>query len=199
MRTQFREEGVAASSASHASRITSDASNNHGSRIPEGVRGLSDTHHDPSSIVNRQSSLTPISVIIVSPYASVRAGLRALLAEFDEIEVLAAVSGTAELDIAMAERRPDVVLLDWSDTEGGLITARAAEAEAALVVLGDDPSGFRDLLDRPIRGWAYLLKEADGHEIAGAVRAAHAGLVVLDRSLTSVLANAGPRAFVRGI
>src|SRR5207253_2262670 len=62
------------------------------------------------------------------------------------------------------------------------------------VVLGEQRSGYRKLADRALAGWAYLLKEAEGAEIAGAVHAAAAGLVVLDRSLAPLLAAAAPLA-----
>jgi DNA-binding NarL/FixJ family response regulator len=59
-------------------------------------------------------------------------------------------------------------------------------------MLGEDRSGFWKLAGRPLHGWAYLLKEADEAEIAGALRAVAAGLIVLDRSLAPLLTAAGP-------
>src|SRR5437879_13350136 len=69
---------------------------------------------------------------------------------------------------------------------------------AGLVVLGDHRSGYQRLASRSLSGWAYLVKEAEGAEIAGAVRAAAAGLVALDRSLAPLLAAATPLAQTGG-
>ena len=66
------------------------------------------------------------------------------------------------------------------------------EGQAGLVLLGETRDGFRRLVAPPLPGWAYLLKEADGAEIAGAIRAVAAGLIVLDRSLAPLLLASNP-------
>lgn len=140
-------------------------------------------------------------VLIVAGYASVRAGLHALLAGAEGIRVLGE-SGTSGGPEALArllrDVRPDVLLLDASDddtlesvlsalTAPGSLGGRAVREDIpALVVLGDVPSDGLSRLQAELSlpGWAYLLRgEADGPQIVGAVRAAAEGLVVLDRSL----------------
>jgi DNA-binding NarL/FixJ family response regulator len=124
-----------------------------------------------------------IRVLIVAQYAAVRAGLHALIAEDDGIEVVGAVSTAAELTDALNGSQPDVVLYDRNEADARLVLDLTSGSESALVVLGENPEGAKELADQPIRGWAYLLKEAGAAEIAGAIRAAAAGLIALDRSL----------------
>lgn len=148
-------------------------------------------------------------ILIAANYASLRAGLHALLAAESNVCVLGEAVGDAPaLSRLLPGIAPDVILLDTSG-EGAsgteslcgilqlLQSANSAKpgpngAEAtpiALVVLGDEshrdvPRLFAASHDLP--GWAYLLREtADGPQIARAVRAASAGLVVLDKSIPS--------------
>ncbi len=124
-----------------------------------------------------------IDVLIVAPYSSVRAGLRTLLAESADCRVVGEVGGSSDLARIFSEMSAAVVLCDYTPADGPEIVAAAAENGAALVLLGDGETGYRELAGSDLSGWAYLRKEADGEEIAGAVRAVAAGLVVLDRLL----------------
>lgn len=132
-------------------------------------------------------------VLVTAGYASLRAGLHALLAAEDNIAVIgdAPTGGDGSLTRLLASLRPDAVLLDTSgdsvsgDSVARLLAAlRDASPDSALVVLGDAPEQHLPRLRRSdLIGWAYLLREAEGPQIAAAVRAAVSGLVVLDRSL----------------
>lgn len=127
-----------------------------------------------------------IRVLIVAAYASVRAGLHALLAEADGLGVLGAVSGSEELASLLPEARPDVVLFDAVEGEDERVVALLSGCETALVMLGEQREGYQMLSGVALPGWAYLLKEADGAEIAAAIHAAAAGLVAFDRSLAPI-------------
>ena len=122
-------------------------------------------------------------VVIVAAYASVRAGLRTLLDGAAGLEVVAEGAGSADLERLWPEARPDVVLADDLPGDRTRLLETAASGGAALVLLGESRDGFHALADAPLAGWAYLLKDADGTEIAGAIFAASAGLAVLDRGL----------------
>ena len=128
-----------------------------------------------------------IRILIVAAYAAVRAGLHALLADAEGCTVIGAVSGSAELEGVLPEARPDVVLLDDNDGDGPRVVELLSGSGVALVVLGEDRTGYERLATSSLPGWAYLLKQADSGEIAGAVRAVAAGLIVLDRSLSPLL------------
>jgi DNA-binding NarL/FixJ family response regulator len=133
-----------------------------------------------------------IRVLVVAPYAALRAGLQALLAGEEDLALVSEAAGSAELEALLPEVSPDVVVADLNGSDGPHMIAVVATSEAGLVALGERRGGYRQLAGQPLRGWAYLLKEADGAEIAAAIRAVAAGLVVLDRSLAAELAGASP-------
>ena len=124
-----------------------------------------------------------IDVLIVAPYSSVRAGLRTLLAESADCRVVGEIGGSSDLARILSETPTAVVLCDYTPVDGPEVVATVAENGGSLVVLGDGETGYRELAGSDLSGWAYLRKEADSDEIAGAVRAVAAGLVVLDRLL----------------
>lgn len=131
-----------------------------------------------------------IRILVVASYTSVRAGLQALLARMDDFEIAGEASGSLELERLLPETRPDVVLYDYHEEDATRVIEVVSRSEGGLglVMLSDRHSDSQLLLDYPLRSWGYLLREtADGAEIAGALRAVAAGLVVLDRSLASVL------------
>ena len=135
-----------------------------------------------------------IRVLIVAPYATLRAGLEALLAEDAECRVVGAVAGSEELESLLAEARPDALLLEGEQTteEFGHILSLAAETELGLAVLGENGEEISRLLAGDVAAWAYLRREAEGAEIASALRAVGAGLVVIDRVLAGRLQVSAP-------
>jgi DNA-binding NarL/FixJ family response regulator len=140
-----------------------------------------------------------IRVLIVAPYAAVRAGLHALLGEAEgdltgDMALLGAVSGSEELERVLPELQPEVVLYDDNADEATRLLALLADTDIGLVMLTDDGDDYLRLANAPLRAWACLRKEAEGQEIAGAVRAVAAGLLVLDRSLSGLLAAQAPIA-----
>ncbi|MDX1933004.1 MAG: response regulator transcription factor [Capsulimonadales bacterium] len=130
-------------------------------------------------------------VLIVAGYPSVRAGLHALLSDADGLTVLGAVEGAGEtLARLLPELSPQAVLLDtagWdrsgSESLNDLLELLAINP-AALIILGDTPENDLPLLaEADLPGYGYLLRQVDGPQIVAAVRAAAAGLTVLDRGL----------------
>lgn len=116
-----------------------------------------------------------IGVVIVSPLATVRAGLRALLGDEEEIRILGSAGDGGE-----ADADPDVLLVDVPAEQPDLPARLAARYPlAAQVLLLDGPDAYTppDAADRP---WAALLKDAAAEEILAALCAVARGLVVLD-------------------
>jgi len=130
-----------------------------------------------------------IQVLIVSPYASIRAALQSTLDGQEDLLLWGEASGSAELERLLPEASPQVVLADdWPGDRDNLLRL-LANREAGLVLLGDTREAAMSLASALLSGWAWLRKEADGAEITGAIQAVASGLVVLDRSMTLWLTN----------
>jgi DNA-binding NarL/FixJ family response regulator len=124
-----------------------------------------------------------IGILLVDDHAVVREGLRALLDQQDDFEVVGeAVSGDAAL-VEYARLKPDIVLMDMK-----MPGRNGIETVAALVELDPqvrvlmftsfaEESQVRDALDAGASG--YLLKDAIGDDLLRAVRAVANGDVWL--------------------
>jgi DNA-binding NarL/FixJ family response regulator len=135
-----------------------------------------------------------VRVVVADDEATVREGLVALLGLLPGIEVVAeAGDGHAAL-AAAAEYRPDVMLLDirMPGLDGVATTARltATYPGTAVVILtsfADDATVLRALA-AGARG--FLTKNAGRAEIGQAVRAAAAGLALLDPAIQARIVSA---------
>lgn len=122
-----------------------------------------------------------IRLVVADDHPIVRAGLLALFASEDDLEVVAEAA-TADEAVAAAEREnPDVVLMDlqFGDAQGGGAEAtrriRALDAAPYVLVLTNYDADA-DILGAVEAGASgYLLKDAPPHELVAAVRAAAAG------------------------
>lgn len=120
-----------------------------------------------------------IRVALCDDHAVVRSGLRRILAEEPDLDVIGEV-GTAEDAVALATaERPDVFVMDLGlpDASGIEATRRIAEASAETKILvltvHDDVAYLRKAFDAGARG--YLVKDAADVELVLAVRHVAAG------------------------
>ena len=123
-----------------------------------------------------------IRIVVADDHPIVRAGITALFALEDDIEVIAEAS-TPDEAVAAAEREnPDVVLMDLQfgasvDITGADATHRIRALDAAPYVLVltnyDSDADILGAVEAGASG--YLLKDAPPHELTAAVRAAAAG------------------------
>jgi DNA-binding NarL/FixJ family response regulator len=121
----------------------------------------------------RRAESGVVAVALVAAYPSVRAGLRALLAGEDRIEV-DGIWGTADD-------------LSGLDVAAGLVLLGPAEGETGMVeAFGERP-------------WAYLLKDASGPELARAIEAVASGLVVIQPPLSRRLLDPSARPVAPGV
>ena len=126
-----------------------------------------------------------------------RRGLRGVLAEASDVEVVGeAEDGSAAVLLAV-DQKADVVLMDLNMEGVGGVEATAAlagqrPATAVLVLtMSEDDSTVHAALRAGARG--YLVKEASGDAILAAVRAVAAGssvlLVVSDKTVRNHVSN----------
>ena len=136
-------------------------------------------------------TMNKIRVALVDDHALVRLGLRTLIDDQLDMEVVGE-AGTASEALRMAESlRPQVVLMDIRlPGEGGLEATRQIQArfpEIKVVIL----TSFADeeLVMSAIRSGAvgYLLKEVGNEEVLRGIRAAAKGESVMDPSTTTRL------------
>ncbi len=141
-----------------------------------------------------------IRVLLAADALLVRAGLESLLKEGGGVEVVGSVPADPEqLARQIADRRPDVVVLEWERREEPSPSLSAFGAEShgpEFVVLTDEShashaSWMAEALRAGVR--AVLPRDATAEELRAAVAAAAAGLVTLHPETINLLL-AGPQA-----
>jgi DNA-binding NarL/FixJ family response regulator len=148
--------------------------------------------------MNETDPATPprLRIVIADDQTIVRDGLRMVLEVIPELEVVAAVADGEQALAAVAEHRPDAILLDLHmPVLGGVaVTERLTREhpDVAVVVLTTyaDDETILAALKAGARG--YLTKNADRAEIFQALRAAASGHTILPPDVTAMLlAGAG--------
>jgi DNA-binding NarL/FixJ family response regulator len=137
-----------------------------------------------------------IRLLIADDHPIVRAGLVALFALEEDIDVIAEAATPDEAVFAAEHSNPDVVLMDLqfgaqASTTGVDATRRIRALDAAPYVLVltnyDSDADILGAVEAGASG--YLLKDAPPHELAAAVRAAAAGESALAPVIASRLLN----------
>jgi DNA-binding NarL/FixJ family response regulator len=133
----------------------------------------------------------PLRVVFAEDNYLVREGTAALLAEMEDVEIVATAADQPELLAAVEEHKPDAVLTDIrmppTNTTEGIDAARRIRAEhpgTGVVVLSQfaEEEYAYELLKDGAEGLGYLLKErvADVEDIVRALHDVAAGGSVLD-------------------
>ena len=146
----------------------------------------------------------PIRVVLADDNFLIREGVRRLVEEIPELELLAAADSYDSLLAAVEEHEPDVVLTDIrmppTNSDEGLRIAewlRTNRPDTGVVVLSQyaEPEYAVTLLDGGAAGRAYLLKErvSDVDQLVNAVRSVAAGGSVIDPRIVEVLVVARSR------
>jgi DNA-binding NarL/FixJ family response regulator len=140
--------------------------------------------------------VSAIRVLVVDDHQVVRQGLRAFLDVQDDIDVVGEAADGAQC-VALAERlRPDVVLLDLRmPGADGLEALRALRecgnpARVLVVTSFTEPAVVLPAVRAGAAGYVY--KNVDPHALATAIRAVHAGHVLLDPDVAGLLAAGEP-------
>ena len=132
-----------------------------------------------------------IRVMIADDHAVIRNGLQQLLSTADDMELVATVADGAAAIAAVAEHRPDVVLMDLSmPVVDGIEATRSitTATPGVQVVVLTSFSDNRRILEALKAGAAgYLLKHASADELLNGIRAAAAGDSPLDPKAARVM------------
>ncbi len=129
------------------------------------------------------------TIVLVDDHPLVRQGLRAVLDDAEDLEVVAEATDGRDGVRLCVEPRPTVVLMDLQrpglhGLEATREVRRAAPETAVLVLtmFDDDDTVFAAVA---AGASGYLLKGADGADIVAAVRAAAAGQAVFGAALAT--------------
>jgi DNA-binding NarL/FixJ family response regulator len=121
----------------------------------------------------------PLRVVAADDHAIVRAGIAAVLAAQPDLELLTVVGTGAEAAAAVAELRPDVLVIDLQlpDVDGVAVTRQAIAAHPRVAVLVLSMYDDEDSLFAAVRAGArgYLVKGATQHDLAAAIRSVARG------------------------
>jgi NarL family two-component system response regulator LiaR len=151
------------------------------------MKGATMIEKNPSE----SSSQDRIRVLIVDDHSLVRSGLQYFLLAFDDLELVGEASSGQEALEMCAQVQPDVVLMDlmMPGMDGATATCAICERwpHVRVIVLTNfqDVEMVRGALQAGATG--YLLKNVRAHDLADAIRAAHAGQPTLAPEATQAL------------
>jgi DNA-binding NarL/FixJ family response regulator len=149
--------------------------------------------------------MTPLRVLLVDDHALVRAGMRSLLQDLPDVEVVAEAGDGAEALAAAERERPDVVLLDIAMKGMNGLEAAARLRErlpgVKVIILSMHTSEEYVLLALRAGAAAYLIKDSATSELELALKCVMRGETylspaisrqVVDGYVQRVGASAGP-------
>ena len=129
-----------------------------------------------------------VRVLIVDDHAVLRSGLRALLIEQADLDIIGEAANGEEAVRKSTELCPDIILLDISlPGMNGLETAKKIltllpDVKILFLTMHDDINLLQEALDIGARG--YILKRAVESELINAIYAAARGDLYIDPAMT---------------
>lgn len=145
--------------------------------------------------------MSPIRVALCDDHAVVRCGLRLILENASDVEVVGEVGTTVEAVELAAAQQPDIFLVDLTlGDDSGIDTTRrirevAPETQVLILTMHDDVEYLRGAFGAGAAG--YLVKEAASVELLLAVRAVAAGQGYVHPRLGATLLADNPTAAER--
>lgn len=133
-----------------------------------------------------------IKVLLTDDHAVVRAGLRRLLEQSKDIDVIAEADSGEQAYQMYSEYRPDVLVMDMSmPGMGGLealrrITARDHQARVVMFSMHENPTFATQAMTAGAMG--YVVKSGDTEDLVTAVRSAAAGKSYLCTEMAQMIA-----------
>ena len=129
-----------------------------------------------------------IRVLVVDDDALVRAGLTMLLAGVDDIEIVGEAADGSEVEHAVAEHQPDVVLMDirmpGMDGLAATEIVRARDPSPEVIVLTTFDADDHVLSALRAGASGFLLKDTSPADIVRAIRTVAAGEPILSPTIT---------------
>jgi NarL family two-component system response regulator YdfI len=124
-----------------------------------------------------------IRVSIIAPAIAIRTGLRALLSDDPQINVIVEAATMEE----MAEELDETDIIVWApvatmDMESAFSKAGRLmnEEMPALLLVHNDPKALEYLTQLPVRAWGMLDQEATQTELIASLLALNEGLIVIN-------------------
>jgi DNA-binding NarL/FixJ family response regulator len=127
-------------------------------------------------------------VLVVDDDALVRAGLTMLLEGVDDIEIVGEAADGSEVEHAVAEHQPDVVLMDIRmprmDGLAATEIVRARDPSPEVIVLTTFDADDHVLSALRVGASGFLLKDTSPADIVRAIRAVASGEPILSPTIT---------------
>jgi DNA-binding NarL/FixJ family response regulator len=133
--------------------------------------------------------MTKIRIVLADDHETVREGLKAILNEHEDLEVIAEAENGQEAVTRTSALHPDIVIMDVS-----MPVLNGLEATAAIALSSPDTHvlvltrhGEEAYLQQLLRAGAdgYVLKQSRSNVLVGAVRAIASGKKYLDPAVTA--------------
>ncbi len=138
-----------------------------------------------------------IRVIVADDHAIIREGLRVMLGNQPDMEVMGVAANGREVLHLVDEHKPDVAVMDISMPELNGIEAiqQMLPRHPHMQVVVLSIHGTKPYVYRALKAGAngYLLKETAGLEVVDAIRAVYHGQRYLSQSIADLLTNASFR------
>jgi DNA-binding NarL/FixJ family response regulator len=135
----------------------------------------------------------PIALLLVDDHEMVRAGLRALLGDLDDIRIAGEAASVAEAIAQAAALAPDVVLMDLRLPDGSGVDACREILSAAprtRIVFLTSHSDEQAIASTVLAGAAgYVLKDIGHQSLLRAIRDAAAGRPIVESKATQAVVS----------
>lgn len=139
------------------------------------------------------SSRNPIRIMAVDDHAIFRQGIAGLLADEDDMQLVAEASNGREAIQQFRKHKPEITLMDLDMPEmnglDSLITIRGEFPEAKIIVLTISSGDVHVLRALKAGARAYLLKNLLHKELLETIRAVHAGKKSISPEVSCQLAE----------
>jgi two-component system, NarL family, response regulator DevR len=138
-----------------------------------------------------------IRLLLVDDHEVVRAGMRALLAGIEGMEIVGEAGTVAEAVSEAARLAPEVILMDLRLPDGtGIDACREilSSAPRTRILFVTSYSDEQAVMSTVLAGAAgYVLKDIDHRALVAAIRDAAAGRAILDPRITDPVVRGAPK------